>query len=116
MASFEGLIIIAVIIVGIYCNVRFTAKQRSLIKKRSNWEYEKEIELTKDELESRLGEAEIMYEDLEEQYWTDVALLVGIMSYLYWHIWYISLLITLIIGFTGIKYLTIRPFKTGIPD
>jgi hypothetical protein len=111
----SGLFILAVIIALLH-HARKTAIQRNKIKERINREYDQEIELSTDELKSRLGESELMYEDLEQSFWVHVGVLIAVATYFYWHFWYISLVIGPSIIFVGYKYLSLRPFTTGIAD
>ena len=49
--------------------------------------------MTKDEYESRLGELELMHEDLELEYHLFISLLAGISAGLYWQNWTVTLLV-----------------------
>ena len=49
--------------------------------------------MTKDEYESRLGELELMHEDLELEYHLFISFLTGISAGLYWHNWIVTLLV-----------------------
>lgn len=116
MNSIEGILFILVAILVVALSIRKTGKIRDQIKERVNREYNQEVELSTDELEQRLGESEIMYEKLEQTYWTHVGLLVGISTHLYWHVWYLSVAVALCLIFVGTKYISIKPFSTGVPD
>ena len=116
MITFESGLFILVVIILIFSSARKTTQQRAKIKERINREYDQEIELSTDELESRLSEAELMYEGLEESYWEHVGLLVAIATYFYWHVWYLSLTVGISLIFVGYKYLSLKPFTTNMPD
>jgi len=66
MTEIEGIIFFLVVVWAIFSAAKNTAKQRAAIKARTNQEYDQETELTSDELQSRLGDSEIMYENLEQ--------------------------------------------------
>jgi hypothetical protein len=57
-----------------------------------------------------------MYEDLEKDYYMTLGMLIGLLTYEYWHVWYISFAIFVAFVFMGWKYLAICPFTTGMPD
>ena len=116
MITFEIGLFILVGIILIFYSARKTALQRTKIKNRINLEYEQEIELSTDELESRLSDAELMYEDLEESYWEHTGFLVALATYFYWHIWYLSLVIGIGLIIVGRIYLSLKPFTTNMPD
>ena len=116
MDQFVDAVFIVFFVTSIIYQGRRCSKIRAEIKARANKEYDEEIDLTKAELESRLGEAELMYEELEETHWTHIALWAGFASYFYWQNWYISLGIFVFLFFVGDKYLSIKPFKSNIPD
>ena len=116
MITVESGLFILVVIILILFSARKTAQQRAKVKERVNREYDQEIELSTEELESRLGEAELMYEDLEKTYWGSVGVLVAIATYSYWHTWYISLTIGISLIVVGRKYLSLKPFTTNMPD
>jgi len=116
MISFEYALFILLIIILFIFDIRKVKHHRDEIKERVNREFDQEIVLSVDELESRLGESEIMYENLEETYWVHVGLLVGMATYLHWYNWYVSIAIGVGVIFIGYKFLCIRPFKTGVPD
>jgi len=107
---------IILVIITLLLHARKIAIQRNKIKERTNREYDQEIELSTDELESRLGESELMYEDLEQTYWMHVGILIAIATYFYWHFWYISLVVGPTIIFVGYKYLSLKPFTTNLND
>ncbi len=96
----------------IFMDVYKSKKYRDTIRERAQREYEEAIELTVEELESRLGESELLYEDFEQTHWMTVGLLLGICSYIYWHVWYLSVAISVSVVFIGWKYIAIRPFTT----
>ena len=116
MITLESGLIILVGIIAIVFSARKNAKHRAIIKERANRDYEQENELSQDELETRLSESELMYEHLEETHWLSVGLLVGIATYFYWHIWYVSVAIGIGLIIIGSKYLSLHPFTTGVPD
>lgn len=111
----EALIFICVAVASLGYSAYRTKRERTRIKERANREYQDEHEPTRDEIESRLLEAELMYEDLEENYWLQMGLLLSIGSYLYWNLWYISAGIGVGIVWIGYKFLSVRPFTTGTP-
>jgi hypothetical protein len=111
----EGVLLIIIILFSIIFSGINASKVRAKIKARAIHEYKIENELTQDELESRLLEAEIMYEDLEQTYWVHVGVLIGVALYFCWHIWYLSIAISVLIIFVGDKYLSIKPFKSSSP-
>ncbi len=114
--GYEEVILLSLFILAFILDFFKSKKYRKEIKERANREWSEEIELTADELEERLSETELMYENLEETYWMHIGLLVGFLSYLYWHVWYVSLLIFVVVAFGGSRYLAIRPFTSGIAD
>lgn len=116
MITLESGLFILVVIIAIVFSARKTAQQRAKIKERVNREYDQEIKFSTDELESRLGESELMYEDLEQTYWVHVGALVAIATYFYWHVWYLSTAVGIGLIFVGYKYLSLRPFTTGVAD
>ena len=116
MESVDGFIFIIIVLVSLIYSARSASKIKAKLKARANKEYDSEAELTNDELKSRLGEAEVMYEELEQTYWVHIGVLVGIVSYFYWHVWYLSISISVMLIFVGDKYLSIKPFKSGVPD
>jgi hypothetical protein len=116
MITLEDWILIILVVVALIYSARKTAVQKSIIKKRANHEINKKIDLTQEEFEIRLGKAELMYENLEQSYWAHVGLLVGIISYLYWHVWYLSLVIGVTLMFIGYKFLSFKPFTSGVAD
>lgn len=96
--------------------VKHTRKRKNEIKQRANLEYNNDITISAEELERRLSESELMYQDLEETYWIQSSLLIGLCTYLYWGIWYISLIVCMAIAFIGFKFLSLKPFSTSLPD
>lgn len=66
--------------------------------------------------QDRLGESEIMYEDLEETYYVHISVLVGLAAQLYWDTWYISVAIGLLVAFMSLKFLALKPFTNGVSD
>ena len=97
-------------------NIKKSKNRRKTIRDRVQREFDEEVELSSEELESRLGESELMYEDLEQTHWVTVGILLSFCSYLYWHVWYVSIAIGVCVVFVGWKYIAIRPFTTGIVD
>lgn len=116
MITLEAGAYILLVIVALIISARNTATKRAKIKEQVNREYDEEVELTRDELESRLGEAEILYEDLEQTYWVHVGVLIGIATYFYGHIWYLSVAIGVGVIIVGYKFLSLKPFSTAMPD
>lgn len=116
MITYIDSILILFFLIALANTANNSRLHRKRIKESANREYNEEIELSLDELESRLNQSELMYEDLEQTYWVHVSTLIGICSYLYWHSWYISIAIGVGLIFLGVKYLAIRPFTTGVPD
>ena len=114
--GYEEVILLSLFIVAFVLDFIKSKKYRKEVKERANREWSDGIELTADELEERLSETELMYENLEETYWMHIGLLAGFFSYLYWHVWYVSILIFLVVGFGGSRCLAIRPFSNGIAD
>lgn len=110
------ILIIAWLVIALPISIYKTAKIRRANKERVNREFHSEVELTAEEHQSRIGEIELMYEDLEETYWAHIGALCAIIAHLYWHNWYATVLMGVSIIFIGYKFLTIRPFTTGIPD
>ena len=110
----EVLILLLIVLGAFGWQAKIVHQQRSEIKKRANEEYEKEVELTINELQSRLGESELKYESLEDTYWLHIGMFSGVASHLYWHLWYISIPIAILIWVVGVNYLTLRPFVSGI--
>ena len=92
-----------------------TKKQRALLKKRSNEEFEAD-NLDNEYYTKRLSESEFMYEDLEETYYMHISLLVGLAVQLYWGVWYISLAVGISLAVIGIKFLALKPFLNSIPS
>jgi hypothetical protein len=116
MESIGGVLFVIIIFITLFHSARRISKIRSKIKAGANKECDAEIELTNDELEIRLGEADLMYEELEQTYWAHTSALIGIASYFYWHNGYLSLGASVLLALLGDKYLSIKPFKSGIPD
>ena len=116
MISLAEALLILIIIISLAYLTRKVKQQRGRIKERVNREFNQGIELSTDELENRLGELELMYENLEETYWAHIGVLVGISTYLYWHVWYVSIAIGVGLILIGCKFLSIRPFITGVAD
>ena len=112
----EALIFICVAVASLGYSAYRSNRDRTRIKERANREYQDEHEPTRDELESRLGEMELMYEGFEESYWFQMGVLLSFGSYLYWNLWYISAGIGVGIVWIGYKFLAVRPFTTGTPD
>ena len=116
MLSLEGLLFIAAIVVGLLMQVRDTAARRGMLKQRTNQEFSEEIEISRDELETRLGHSELMYEELEKTYWMHVSALAAISTHLYWHNWYVSLAMFAALAIIGVTFLSLKPFTTSIHD
>lgn len=116
MESISGVLFLVLSALILIHSGRRNAKIRTEIKARTNKEFDDEIELTNDDLKARLSEVELMYEELEQTYWEHIGALVGIASYFYWQNWYISFGVAILLIFVGGKYLSIKPFKSGIPD
>ena len=51
--------------------------------------------MTEEEYESRLGELELMHEDLEQEYHLLASFLAGISAGFYWNDWLVTLLVPL---------------------
>lgn len=113
MIPFEYALFVLLIIIAVIYDARKVKQHRDRIKERVAREFSQEIELSVDELQSRLGESELMYENLEETHWVHVGLLVGTATYFYWHNWYISIAMGVSLIFIGYKFLCFRPFTTG---
>lgn len=60
--------------------------------------------MTKEEYENRLGELELMHEDLELEYHLIISFLAGISAGLYWQDWMVTLLVPITI------YIVLRIF------
>ena len=116
MISLDTGIVIFLVVAAIIHGFIKTKKYRENIKTIANKEYENEIEATIEELEDRLSDSQIMYEELEQDYWIHIGLLLGAISHSYCHTWYISIAIGLFIMFFGVKFLSLRPFSTATPD
>jgi hypothetical protein len=116
MLSLMELLFIAAIFVALLMEARKMATRRGKLKQRSNQEFDQEIEISRDELELRLGESELMYEDLESTYWMHVSALVAISTHLYWHNWYLSLAMFAALAIIGVTFLSLKPFTTSIHD
>ena len=116
MEFWEGVVFILLILISIIVHARKTSKIKARIKAQANEDYERATEIPKEELQRRLGEADLMYEELEKTYWVHLGIAIGMASYFYWHIWYLSLGIGLLIVFIGDNCLSIKPFVSGIPD
>ena len=115
--DFIGEIFICIIVVYLMVRqARHVIKIKKDIKRRANREFESDCQPTIEELESRLGESEVMYENLESSYWAHISVLVGIVSYLYWYVWYISLPIAVLLWVVGVKFLSVKPFTASVPD
>ena len=116
MNIISDVLFVIIMLVAFVYFARKTRKTRSEIKERANKDYDSEEELPNDELESRLGEAILMYEELEERYWAHIGFLAGLASYYYWDVWYLSFGIGILLMLVGHQYLSIRPFRSGIRD
>ena len=113
--NLTGLIFV-IIVIGLFIHDAVkTKKRRAYIKERANAEYNSD-NLGQEYYRERLGESELMYEDLEETYYMHIALLIGIAVHLYWDVWYLSILVVVLVAFLGIKFLATRPFSHGVPD
>jgi hypothetical protein len=113
MGSSELVVVLAALILMFYGAYR-TRSARKKIKEQANRDFHEK--LNRDQLESRLSESELMYENLEIDYWIMVSLFVGVCTYLYWHVWYISVPATIGLAWLGTQYFAAKPFSTGIPD
>jgi hypothetical protein len=116
MEFWEGVFFVSIILIMLFISAKNSSKVRARIKAQANADYDNEIELSTEELESRLGEANLIYEELEQTYWLHISIAIGIASYFYWHVWYLSLGIGLALVFIGDTYLSIKPFKSGMHD
>jgi len=112
--DYVGIVVALLIVIQIFFSARKVSKQRLQIKEQANKDFDKGVEV--DVLESRLGDAELMYEDLEETYWVHISALIVISTYFYWHLWYVSIAIGAALLFIGVKYLSLKPFSTATPD
>ena len=110
------IIIIAWFVVALPISIYKVSKIKRANREKVNREFHSEVELTADEYQSRFSEIEFMYEDLEQIYWAHIGVLSAIIAHLYWHKWYVSILVGMSIVFIGLKFLAIRPFLNGIPD
>ena len=110
----EELTLLLIVLGAFVWQAKIVHQQRSKIKERANEEFEKDIDPTIDELQSRLGESELQYESLEDTYWLHIGMFSGVASHLYWHHWYISIPIAISIWVVGGNYLTLKPFASGI--
>lgn len=115
-SNYIDVLVVLVVLGAMFFDFMKTKKHRNRIKERDKKEFEGKIELSADELESRLGESELLYEDLEQTYWVQAGLLLGICSYLYWHVWYVSIISGVGVAFVGWKYIALRPFSNGAND
>lgn len=104
------------IMVALVKSIKNTSKIKRINKERVNREYNSTSDLSVEEYQTRIGETVLMYEDLEGDYWFVGAGLFSIIAHLYWHNWYITVLIGVSIWVVGWKFLAIRPFTNGIPD
>lgn len=116
MESINGILFVTIVLLSLIYSARKASIARGKIKDQANKDYDCDVELTATELKERLGEAEIMYEELEKTYWIHVGVLVGLSSYFYLHNWYLSIGVSLLLMIVGEKFLSIKPFKSGIPD
>ncbi|RHW76805.1 hypothetical protein [Colwellia sp. RSH04] len=116
MNIIADVLLVLIILVTFLYFARKARKTRSEIKKCANQDYESEEELSNDELDRRLCEAKLMYEELEERYWGHIGFLAGLASYYYWDIWYLSFGIGILLMLVGHQYLSIKPFRSGIRD
>ena len=114
LTDFDLSLVSSILTVAVIIEITNTVKRRRKIKERAT--RESKIGLTRDELENRLGESELMYEELEKSYWLHIGILVGVCVQLYLHNWYISVISSVVAIILGYKYLTIRPFTSGTPD
>jgi hypothetical protein len=110
------IIIITFFFVMLVKSIYSSSKIKRINKERVNRDYNSDVDLSAEEYETRIGESELMYEDLEGDYWFAAAGLSSIIAHLYWHNWYITLLIGVSIWVVGWKFLAIRPFTNSIPD
>jgi len=116
MEFWEGIFFISLILILLFISAKKSAKFRASIKAQANADYDSETEVHAEEFQSRLGEANLMYEELEQTYWVHLSIAIGVASYFYWHIWYLSFGIGLALVFIGDNYLSIKPFKSGMHD
>ena len=116
MPFMTEIVVVSFIFVCFVYQAKTVAKHRRKLRDRANENFRSEIELSTDELESRVFEVELMYEELEGTYWAHVSALAGALSYLYWDIWYLSLIVFILLWFIGERFLTLKPFKMGITD
>ncbi len=112
----KEIVIITLVIVILIRTIYSSSKIKRINKKRANREYSSGVDLSAEEYKTRLGEIELMYEDLEGDYWFVGAAASSIIAHLYWHNWYITVLIGVSIWVVGWKFLAIRPFTNGIAD
>ncbi|MCH2058125.1 MAG: hypothetical protein MK214_16225 [Thalassotalea sp.] len=115
METFIGSILIGLLLLSlIYSSIK-TSKAKTRIKEQSIRNSSSERNLEKEELEDQFTELALMYEDLEQTYWVHIATLVGIISFFWLNIWYLSLGVSLLVIFLGDRYLSLKPFKLSTP-
>ena len=96
--------------------VRIFKESRETISRRDKAPNFNAMQKANDDLRDRLIASQVEHQELENSYWQTSGVLIGIATYLYWHVWYVSIIIGLLIIFVGIKFFSFRPFDTSMPD
>lgn len=69
---------------------------------------------TEEEYEDRIGELELQVEEMERTNSLTYGLLLGALSYIQWHNWYYSILISVATTTIYWKFLAKKPFTSNI--
>lgn len=117
MLSYIENIISATFFIGLFfVFARQTASAKQKIKKRANEEYVSSKNINTEDLQKRLAESELMYEELERERVIVFAFLAGLLSLHTLNEWYWALLSAVIAGVLADKYLSVKPFTNDISD
>jgi len=116
MVSISSILFIVLALISIAFTARKSSKARTKIIEQANEDYDNGVSLTAYELQNRLDRANVFYEDLETKYWVHIGALTGFASYLYWDVWYLSVGLCVFLFFIGDMFMSIKPFKSGIPE
>jgi hypothetical protein len=110
------LVLLIVIVAMIAWQIKTVSSRKAEIRLRAHKDFEVGYMPTIEELQNRLSESELQYEELEHTYWVHIGVFVGIAAQLYWNIWYVSIAIALFTIFVGVKFLSSNPFTSKIAN
>ena len=70
-------------------------------------------EMTEDEIESKIGELELMHEDLEQTYHVHVCALLAVILHLLYHNWILTIVAPIILLVAMRKFMAKKLFTNG---